>query len=125
MKGGMIHTERLTRHFVSKKETVEAVKGVDIDVAAGELVAFLGPNGAGQVHHAADAHHAAAADLGHGRAWPGRASPTTRRAVRARIGYIGQGDGAGHSFRVRDELVMQGRFYGMNSTDSPCAGRAS
>ena len=31
----MIHTERLTRHFVSKKETVEAVKGVDIDVAAG------------------------------------------------------------------------------------------
>jgi ABC-2 type transport system ATP-binding protein len=44
----MIHTERLTRHFVSKKETVEAVKGVDIDVAAGELVAFLGPNGAGK-----------------------------------------------------------------------------
>ena len=44
----MIHTERLTRHFVSKKETVEAVKGVNIDVAAGELVAFLGPNGAGK-----------------------------------------------------------------------------
>ena len=44
----MIHTEQLTRHFVSKKETVEAVKGVDIDVAAGELVAFLGPNGAGK-----------------------------------------------------------------------------
>ena len=39
----MIHTEQLTRHFVSKKETVEAVKGVDIDVAPGELVAFLGP----------------------------------------------------------------------------------
>ena len=34
--------------------------------------------------------------------------------VRSRIGYIGQGDGAGHSFRVMDELVMQGRFYGMN-----------
>ena len=44
----MIHTEQLTRNFVSKKETVEAVKGVDIDVAAGELVAFLGPNGAGK-----------------------------------------------------------------------------
>ena len=44
----MIHTEGLTRHFVSKKETVEAVKGVNIDVAAGELVAFLGPNGAGK-----------------------------------------------------------------------------
>ena len=44
----MIHAAGLTRHFVSKKETVEAVKGVDIDVAAGELVAFLGPNGAGK-----------------------------------------------------------------------------
>ena len=45
---GVIHTEKLTRNLVSKKETIEAVKGVDIDVAAGELVAFLGPNGAGK-----------------------------------------------------------------------------
>ena len=42
--------------------------------------------------------------------------------VRSRIGYVGQANGAGHSFRVRDELVNQGRFYGMNSTDA--AGRA-
>ena len=38
--------------------------------------------------------------------------------MRSRIGYIGQGNGGGHSFRVRDELVMQGRFYGMNSADA-------
>ena len=62
---GVIHTERLTRHFVSKKETVEAVKGVDIDVAAGELVAFLGPERGRKVHHIADADHAAATNLGH------------------------------------------------------------
>src|SRR4030095_6004014 len=105
----MIHTEQLTRSFVSKKETVEAVKGVDIDVAAGELVAFLGPNGAGEsttlrmlntplprTGAAAGGSRASTADD------PG--------AVRSRIGYIGQGDGAGHSFRVRDELVMQGKF---------------
>ena len=38
--------------------------------------------------------------------------------VRSRIGYIGQGDGCGHSFRVMDELAHQGRFYGMNTSDS-------
>ena len=43
--------------------------------------------------------------------------------VRSRIGYIGQGSGGGHSFRVRDELVMQGKFYGMSSADA--AARAT
>lgn len=38
--------------------------------------------------------------------------------MRARIGYIGQGNGGGHSYRVIDELIMQGRFYGMNTTDA-------
>jgi ABC-2 type transport system ATP-binding protein len=113
----MIHTEKLTRHFVSKKETVEAVKGVDIDVAPGELVAFLGPNGAGK--STTLRMLTTLLPPTSGKAWVSGASITTEPAVvRARIGYIGQGDGAGHSFRVMDELVYQGRFYGMNSSDS-------
>ena len=113
----MIHTDQLTRHFVSRKETVEAVRGVDIDVAAGELVAFLGPNGAGKsttlrmlttlLPPTSGRAQVAGADI--------VAEPA---AVRARIGYIGQGSGGGHSFRVIDELVSQGRFYGLNSADA-------
>jgi ABC-2 type transport system ATP-binding protein len=114
---GMIHTEKLTRHFVSKKETVEAVKGVDIDVSAGELVAFLGPNGAGKSTTLRMLTTLLPPTSGN--AWVAGASITTESAVvRSRIGYIGQGDGAGHSFRVMDELVSQGKFYGMNSSDS-------
>ena len=113
----MIHTEKLTRHFVTKKETVEAVKGVDIDVAPGELVAFLGPNGAGK--STTLRMLTTLLPPTSGKAWVAGASITTEPAVvRSRIGYIGQGDGAGHSFRVMDELVYQGRFYGMNSSDS-------
>jgi ABC-2 type transport system ATP-binding protein len=94
----MIHTEKLTRHFVSKKETVEAVKGVDIDVAAGELVAFLGPNGAGKSTTLRMLTTLLPPTSGN--AWVAGASITTESAVvRSRIGYIGQGDGAGHSFR--------------------------
>jgi ABC-2 type transport system ATP-binding protein len=113
----MIHTEQLTKHFVSKKETVEAVKGVDIDVAPGELVAFLGPNGAGK--STTLRMLTTLLPPTSGRAWVAGASVIAEPAlVQSRIGYIGQGDGAGHSFRVRDELVMQGKFYGMNSSDA-------
>jgi ABC-2 type transport system ATP-binding protein len=102
---------------VTKKETIEAVKGVDIDVAAGELVAFLGPNGAGK--STTLRMLTTLLPPTSGKAWVAGASITTEPAlVRSRIGYIGQGDAAGHSFRVMDELVYQGRFYGMNSSDA-------
>src|ERR1700716_3766288 len=48
-RGGlMIHARGLARTFRTRAGVVEAVKGVDLDVAAGELVGFLGPNGAGK-----------------------------------------------------------------------------
>jgi ABC-2 type transport system ATP-binding protein len=113
----MIHTRQLTRHFVSKKETIEAVRGVDIDVASGELVAFLGPNGAGK--STTLRMLTTLLPPTSGTAVVAGADVTTKPAlVRSRIGYVGQASGAGYSFRVRDELVNQGRFYGMNSTDA-------
>ncbi|GAA3574672.1 ATP-binding cassette domain-containing protein [Nonomuraea rosea] len=109
----MIHTRGLTRVFTVKKERVEAVRGIDLDVEAGQLVAFLGPNGAGKsttlrmlttllpptAGTATVAGHDVAGDPA---------------AVRARIGYVGQRNSAGENFRVRDELVTQGRCYGLD-----------
>jgi ABC-2 type transport system ATP-binding protein len=43
---------------------------------------------------------------------------TEQRSVRQRIGYIGQGNGAAHSQRGRDELVSQGRSYGLSRGDA-------
>ncbi|QDW61424.1 ABC transporter ATP-binding protein [Oerskovia sp. KBS0722] len=112
----MIHTEGLTKTFHRKKEVVEAVKGIDVDVHEGELVAFLGPNGAGK-----------STTL---RMLTSLLEPTSGRAevagfdirtqpaeVRSRIGYIGQGNGGGFSYRVADELHNQGRFYGMAASE--------
>src|SRR3954463_15708416 len=113
--GPAIRTHGLTRHFTRHKKTVEAVRGLDLEVAPGELVAFLGPNGAGKSTTLRMLTTLLPPTAGN--AWVAGASITTEPAVvRARIGYIGQGDGAGHSFRVMDELVMQGRFYGMNAS---------
>ncbi|GAA1401445.1 ATP-binding cassette domain-containing protein [Pseudonocardia kongjuensis] len=113
----MIHTESLTRHFRVGRTTVEAVRGIDLDVGAGELVALLGPNGAGKsttlrmltslLPPSSGRAEVAGVDVA--------AHPAE---VRRRIGYIGQKDGAGHNYRVRDELVVQGRFYGMGRAES-------
>ncbi|MGM0929794.1 MAG: ATP-binding cassette domain-containing protein [Actinomycetota bacterium] len=113
----MIQTNKLTKHFKNKKETVEAVKGVDIDVSPGELVAFLGPNGAGKSTTLRMLTTLLSPTSGSARV-AGVDVVADPAGVRSRIGYIGQGNGGGHSYRVMDELVMQGRFYGMNGAQA-------
>ena len=108
----MIHARGLARTFRTRRGAVEAVAGVDIDVGPGELVGFLGPNGAGKTTTlrmlttlltptagtATVAGHDLAADpLG----------------VRRKIGYVGQSGGAGVDCPVAEELILQGRFYGL------------
>ncbi|WP_300018087.1 ATP-binding cassette domain-containing protein [Pseudonocardia sp.] len=113
----MIHARGLARTFRTRKGTVEAVSGVDIDVSAGELVGFLGPNGAGKTTTlrmlttllvpTAGTASVAGHDL--------LADPV---GVRRKIGYVGQSGGAGPDCLVADELILQGRFYGMGSADA-------
>jgi ABC-2 type transport system ATP-binding protein len=108
----MIEARGLTRTFTMRGHPVEAVRGIDLDVAAGELVGFLGPNGAGKtttlrmlatlLRPTAGTATVAGVDL--------RTDPA---GVRARIGYVGQGNGGGADQRVDQELVMQARLYGL------------
>ena len=111
----MISTHGLTRHFHHHKTTVEAVRGLDLEIGRGELVALLGPNGAGKsttlrmlttlIEPTAGRAEVAGHDV-----------VRERRAVRRNIGYVGQGNGAGHTQRGRDELVSQGRAFGLTRT---------
>jgi len=116
----MIQTRGLTKDFVvSRTETVHAVRGIDLDIAPGELVAVLGPNGAGKtttlrmlttlVRPTAGTATVAGVDVVRDPA-----------AVRRHIGYVGQGNGAGHRQRAADELTSQGQIYGL---DRPAARR--
>ena len=73
-----VEVRSLRRTF---KGGVEAVRDIDLTIAAGEVFGFLGPNGAGQDDHRADALHAAAADRRAARASPAStSSPTGRRS---------------------------------------------
>jgi ABC-2 type transport system ATP-binding protein len=113
----MIVTHDLRRTFKSRKAEVEAVRGVDLSVGAGEIFGFLGPNGAGKtttlrmlatlLTPTAGEATVAGADL--------RREP---QQVRERIGYVPQGGSTDPAETGRGELVLQGRLYGMNKSDA-------
>jgi ABC-2 type transport system ATP-binding protein len=115
--GTMIETHELRRTFKSRKSEVEAVRGVDLSVGAGEIFGFLGPNGAGKtttlrmlatlLTPTSGEATIAGADL--------RREP---QQVRERIGYVPQGGSTDPAETGRGELVIQGRLYGMNKADA-------
>ncbi|RDI35712.1 ABC-2 type transport system ATP-binding protein [Rhodococcus sp. AG1013] len=113
----MIRTEALTKRFKQGKNTVDAVVDVDLEVADGELVALLGPNGAGKSTTLRMLTTLLAPTSGRASV-AGFDVSADRDEVRRRIGYVGQGSGAGHNQRVRDELVTQGQCYGMTKAAS-------
>jgi ABC-2 type transport system ATP-binding protein len=108
----MIRTRGLTRHFTRQKQTIEAVRGLDLEIAAGELVAFLGPNGAGKSTTLRMLTTLIAPTSGSAEV-VGHDVVRERAAVRRAIGCVGQGNAAGHQQRGRDEIVSQARAYGM------------
>jgi ABC-2 type transport system ATP-binding protein len=118
----MITARGLTKTFHRKKETVEAVKGIDVDVAEGELVAFLGPNGAGKSTTLRMLTSLLAPTSGSAQV-AGYDVVAHPSQVRARIGFIGQGNGGGYSYRLRDELHNQGRFYGLPTAEYTARAR--
>ncbi len=115
--GPMIETHDLRRTFKSRRSEVEAVRGVDLSVGAGEIFGFLGPNGAGKtttlrmlatlLTPTSGEATVAGADL--------RREP---QQVRERIGYVPQGGSTDPAETGRGELVLQGRLYGMNKSDA-------
>jgi ABC-2 type transport system ATP-binding protein len=88
----------------------EAVRGIDFDVAAGEVFGLLGPNGAGKTTTVEILEGYRARDggivsvLGH--------DPEQRpRALRARVGIVLQSTGMYRHIRVREAIAHWAGFY--------------
>lgn len=115
--GPMIRTAGLRKTFSSRRSTVEAVRGVDLEVGRGEIFGFLGPNGAGKtttLRMLATLIRPTA-----GEAWVAGVDLARDPAeVRRRIGYVPQGGSTDPAETGRGELVIQARLHGMSAADA-------
>jgi ABC-2 type transport system ATP-binding protein len=113
MADAIIETRDLKMTFKTRAGEVEAVKGIDLNVAKGESFGFLGPNGAGKTTTLRILATLLTATGGEAKV----AGIDLRRQpdeVRKRIGFVGQSTGSDSGLSGRAELAYQGRFYGLD-----------
>ena len=113
----IIQTVGLRRTFKGRGGEVEAVAGVDLSVAAGDIFGFLGPNGAGKTTTLRILATLLPPTAGTARV-AGFDVARQAREVRTRIGYVAQSGGSYREATGREELVIQGRLFGMSKADS-------
>jgi len=117
----IIETQGLRKSFRSRQrravKVVEAVRGVDMTIAEGEIFGFLGPNGAGKTTTLRMLATLIEPDEGEAiiagvdlRRDPGE--------VRRRIGYVAQGGSTWDEVSAREELILQARMYGINKAEA-------
>jgi lipooligosaccharide transport system ATP-binding protein len=109
----MIRARGLRKSFQAPGgETVEAVKGIDIDVRRGEAFGFLGPNGAGKsstMRMIAAVSPVTGGELRILGLDPSEHGP----AIRARLGVCPQEDTLDNELNVFDNLFIYGRYFGI------------
>jgi ABC-2 type transport system ATP-binding protein len=107
----------LRKSFRVAGQTVAAVSGIDLTVAAGEIFGLLGPNGAGKTTTLRILTTLLAADAGSARV-AGADVLAEPAVVRRRIGYVSQLGGADKSATGRENLLLAGRLYGLSAADA-------
>jgi ABC-2 type transport system ATP-binding protein len=110
----MITARGLSRSFKTKAGPVDAVKGIDLDVAKGEIVGLLGPNGAGKTTTLRMLTTLLAPSGGTATV-AGHDLLKDPRSVRRSIGYVAQvGSAPSAGTLVGEELVTQARLQGLS-----------
>ncbi len=99
----------------------EAVRGIDLDVPAGEAFGFLGPNGAGKSSTMRMVAAVSPPTSGELRIL-GMDPATQGPQIRARLGVCPQEDTLDTELSIRDNLVVYGRYFGLSRAE--CASRA-
>lgn len=117
MPDAVVSTVDLKKYFASRNGAVKAVDGVNLNVSAGQVFGFLGPNGAGKTTMLRILTTLIVPDSGQALV-AGYDVLKNPNAVRRRIGYVSQAGGSDRPATGRENLVLQGRLYGMPESDA-------
>jgi ABC-type multidrug transport system ATPase subunit len=110
--GAMLHVSGLRKSYGE----IEALRGVDLDVAAGEIVALLGPNGAGKTTLVSIVAGLRRADAGVVEV-DGLDARRRSAEVRRRIGLAPQDTGIYPVVSVRRNLLLFGELAGLGRAE--------
>src|SRR3954463_1206563 len=122
MADSLITARALKRTFRTRTGPVEAVRGVDLDVDAGEIVGFLGPNGAGKTTTLRMLTTLLEPTSGTATV-AGRDLLRDPVGVRRRIGYVSQSGSTQPEALAGEEVVDHARLYGMSTADATARGQ--
>ncbi len=118
----MIVARGLRKSFpVKSGAEVEAVAGIDLEVARGESFGFLGPNGAGKsstMRMIACVSPRTGGDL----SILGMDPELDGVQIRGRLGVVPQQDNLDDELTVRENLIVYGRYFGISRAE--CRRRA-
>ncbi|MGH9278138.1 MAG: ABC transporter ATP-binding protein [Acidimicrobiales bacterium] len=112
-----VEAEQLVKRFTGRDGTVDAVRGVDLQVAEGEVFGFLGPNGAGKSTTVRMLTTLTTITSGTARV-AGADVTTDPDAVRRGIGVALQEAGLDPRQTGRELLVLQARLFGSSVTEA-------
>jgi ABC-2 type transport system ATP-binding protein len=112
-----IVVEGLVKHYGDGDETVEAVRGVDLEVRGGEVFGFLGPNGAGKSTTVRMLTTLLTITSGKARV-AGADVANEPDAVRAKIGVALQEAGLDPRQTGRELLNLHGRLFGFDAAEA-------
>jgi putative ABC transport system ATP-binding protein len=117
---------------LGRRNTVAALKGVDIDVGAGEMVAIMGPSGSGKstlMHilgllHAPDTNHGPAPELRLAGEEVAALSDAARTRIRARrMGFVFQDFNLVPTLTALENVMLAGDYAGMKGSPNRTAAR--
>jgi ABC-2 type transport system ATP-binding protein len=115
--GVAVEAEALVKHYKSRAGVVEAVRGVDLHVDAGEVFGFLGPNGAGKSTTVRMLTTLLSITSGTARVG-GVDVARDPDGARRLMGVALQEAGLDPRQTGRELLVLQGRLFGMSPPDA-------